>query len=187
MKASGKSGDKYKRRGDHSCDERFEGVNHVISCLWRPVAGHNKTTKASDQSHLQRDASSDKAATFGSIWRRFDEETSQYQSINQEATPNSELGRNILKGAWRWEQNGIPRLPTSTPLTQCSRRTIMASKKTLRVTKDDQKVPCRQNAGVETHSPELEPSNQKKSKETYKKHRIRQATKCHDYGSVYHN
>ena len=29
----------------------------------------------------------------------FDEETSQYQLINQEATPNSELGRNILKGA----------------------------------------------------------------------------------------
>ena len=38
----------------------------------------------------------------------------------------------------------------------------MASKKTLRVTKDDQEVPCRQNAGVETHSPELEQSNQKK-------------------------
>ena len=27
----------------------------------------------------------------------------------------------------------------------------------------------------------------KKSKETYKKHRIRQAIECHDYGSVYHN
>jgi hypothetical protein len=78
---------------------------------------------------------SDKAATYGLIWRRFDEEPSQNQQLKEEAPPKMELGEKISKKGNKMSAKRDPRLPTSSPLTHSSMRTIRSLKKTLRVSK----------------------------------------------------